>query len=100
MSLIEYEKQVLRAVESCENVSPGKYWKCAEILRRALDFGEVNGSEVDFALCNTGYEHPEVGQYYDAIRALVVRGLLEGRGNFDLPAGPRYTECRLVGKVQ
>jgi hypothetical protein len=49
-----------------------------------------------FAICNGGYEHPVVGKLYDGIRMLVTQGLLGGRGDLNLPAGPRYTECRIT----
>jgi len=78
----------------------GGHWplgiKCDRILRAVL---EANGA-LDFAaeeaLCNTSYESPVVGQLYDQLRELVNQGLLFGRGDLRLPAGPRYTECGIT----
>lgn len=50
---------------------------------------------MEAAVCVSGDEHPRVASVYDALRLLVNRGLLDGRGDLALPAGPRYTECRV-----
>jgi hypothetical protein len=57
--------------------------------------GSLN-RETDEALCCTGYEHAVAGQLYDHLRSLVDRGLLLGKGDLRLPAGPRYTECGIT----
>lgn len=60
-----------------------------------MELGGGIGKSAEFAICNSGYEDSEVARFYDGIRNLVRRGLLEGRGDLELPAGPRYTECRV-----
>ncbi|MEX0642606.1 MAG: hypothetical protein WD468_07885 [Pirellulales bacterium] len=50
----------------------------------------------EVAICNSGYGDSRVADLYDRIRKLVKLGLLEGRGDLELPAGPRYTECRIT----
>lgn len=55
----------------------------------------VDTSE-EYAICNSGYENPKVARLYEGIRGLIEKGFLEGRGNLGLPAGPRYTECRVT----
>jgi hypothetical protein len=52
--------------------------------------------DADTALCCSGYEDHRVGRLYHQLRSLVNGGLLFGRGNLKLPAGPRYTECGIT----
>lgn len=65
------------------------------MLRAVVEAGGAWSDAQEEAVCNSGYEHEEIGQLYDAIRNLVTRGYLVGRGNLTSPAGPRYTECGL-----
>ena len=70
--------------------------KCHGVLRAVLETNSALDSAAEEALCNSGYESPAVGQLYDELRALVAQGLLFGRGDLRLPAGPRYTECGIT----
>jgi hypothetical protein len=89
------EQRVICTARLLSSQDPPAYQKCAALLRRVLESeGQLN-DETEFAIQNTGYEHVTVGELYDALRSLVRRGLLESRGDLRLPAGPRFTECRI-----
>lgn len=96
------ELRLLRAAGAVGRDAAERYRKCAVVLRLVLaETGDCD-DEAEVAICNSGYEDLRVGRLYDCIRALVDSGLLEGRGDLSLPAGPRYTECRLspAGEAQ
>ena len=96
MSLTPDDYRLLRAAEQCGRDVAEAYSKCAVVLRRVLDEINACNAETEVAICNSGYEDGEVARLYDTIRNLVKQRLLEGRGDFELPAGPRYTECRIT----
>jgi hypothetical protein len=95
MSFAADEYCLLRAALDFGNADARNFTKCDRLLRHALGLNDITDDEVEFALCNSGYEHQRVAKLYDLLRDLVAQGLLEGRGDLQLPAGPRYTECRL-----
>jgi hypothetical protein len=97
MDLSPVENRLIQAVAEC---APVGRCKCAIVLRKVLEGQGLWNESTELAICNTGYEHPEVGRLYDTIRELVTRGALVGAGNLILPAGPRYTECGLPQPVQ
>jgi hypothetical protein len=74
------------------------YQKCAQVLRRALLVAGLGGEIREVAICNDGYEDPVTAQFYDTLRDLVRAGFADFRGDFETPAGPRYTECRITAK--
>ncbi len=71
--------------------------KCDRVLRAALQsMNRYDKDASEFALCNDGNEDPEVRQLYNVLREMIRCGLAEGAGDLQLPAGPRYTECRIT----
>jgi len=72
--------------------------KCDVILRLALHNLGKWSEEADYALCNSGDEEPETWKFYGVLRQLIRDGYAEGAGDLNLPAGPRYTECRITAK--
>jgi hypothetical protein len=92
MDLSPADNLVIQAVTEC---APIGRCKCAFVIRKVLEQQGLWNESTELAICNTGYEHPEVGRIYDTIRELVTRGVLVGAGNLILPAGPQYTECGL-----
>jgi hypothetical protein len=66
---------------------------CDQVIRLALSSPSPWTREMEVAVCNTGYEQPDVARAYSAIRDLVDQGLLDGKGDLKKPAGPRYTAC-------
>lgn len=96
MLLTPEELTVLRAVVDCTAEPLRALCKCDQILRAvAMTTGSWTESAED-AVCNTGYEDPFIGQFYDILRGLVRKGFLTGAGDLSLPAGPRYTECGIT----
>jgi hypothetical protein len=96
MSLSEIERAILVAAARSGEARTDGCCKCDRVLRSVLEsIGSLNPA-AETALCNSGYEQREVGELYDQLRSLVERGLLQGRGNLKLPAGPRYTECGIT----
>jgi hypothetical protein len=90
------DRLILLSVADC-TASPAKgKCKCSDVIRKVLESSGRWDEAMDAAICNTGYEHPEVIAVYDAIRSLVERGLLLGSGDLTMPAGPRYTEVGLA----
>jgi hypothetical protein len=87
------DHRILEAAREVGSASSDGFVKCDRVIRHALR--EAWNDEMEVAACVTGYEDAAVAAAYDAIRSLVKRGLLDGRGDLALPAGPRYTECRL-----
>jgi hypothetical protein len=96
MSLSENDLALLLAAATCGRDRPDGFCKCDRILRSVLESAGPLSPEAETALCNSGYEHRDVGEAYNQLRALVDGGFLEGRGNLKLPAGPRYTECGIT----
>lgn len=96
MSLSAAELVILRAVDSYTSAGPAARCKCDAVLRAVVQTSGAWSEAQEDAVCNSGYEQEEIGQLYDAIRNLVTRGYLIGRGNLTSPAGPRYTECGLT----
>jgi hypothetical protein len=92
------DRSLLQAAENCGNFSRQGFCKCALVLRSALEANGIMSDAAEYAVCNTGYENEDVARLYDGIRALIKSGLLEGRGDLGLPAGPRYTECRITAE--
>jgi hypothetical protein len=75
----------------------GSEWtKCDVVLRGAMQtLRKYDREKSEDALCNAGDEDPDTKRFYDVLRQLIRHGFAEGKGNLRLPAGPRYTECRL-----
>ena len=96
MSLSEIERALLLAAARIGAARADGCCKCDRVLRSVLESRGPLSPEAETALCNDGYEAAEVGKLYDQLRSLVGRGLLQGRGNLKLPAGPRYTECGIA----
>lgn len=96
MLLSATEQSLLRAAAMCGETQPDGCCKCDRVLRHVLESAYSMNAEAEEALCCSGHEHREVGQLYDNLRALVGRGLLQGRGDLKRPAGPRYTECAIT----
>jgi hypothetical protein len=96
MCLSAEDRLLLEAAEACGKGLPDGFSKCAQVLRRFFDSQGKRSDAAEYAICNSGYEEPRVGNLYDRIRTMAARGLLEGRGDLILPAGPRYTECRIT----
>ena len=96
MELSNSDVILLRVAAASRSDAQQGFSKCAPLLRKALELTGAWDQTAEFALCNTGYEHPDVARYYDGIRELITKGLIEGRGNLTLPAGPRYTERRIT----
>jgi hypothetical protein len=93
MSVSIGEQRVIYAVADC---APAGLCKCSFVIRKVLEKRGLWNEATELAICNTGYEHAEVGRVYDTIRGLVTRGILVGSRNLILPAGPQYTECGLT----
>ena len=73
--------------------------KSVVTLRYALLALNRWDSEVERALCNDGTEHELVADHYRALCELVKRTpFAEGRGNFEEPVGPRYTDCWITNE--
>lgn len=96
MQLTDNERRLLEAAEMCGQAEFDGSPKCDRVLRFAMRSAGLWSSKAEGALCCSGYEREEVGRLYDDLRGLVRRGLLEGKGNLILPAGPRYTECAVT----
>ena len=96
MSLPETERALLLAAARSADDRNSGFCKCDQALRVVLQLMDAWTETAEIALCNTGYEAQEVGKLYDQLRSLVERGLLQGRGDLKLPAGPRYTECGIT----
>lgn len=87
------EQQILEAALVMALPANDGFVKCDRVIRHAL-LDQWN-EELELAACVSGYEHPAVASAYDAIRSLASHGLLDWHGDLTLPAGPRYTECRI-----
>jgi hypothetical protein len=96
MEFSSTDLHLLKAAESCGKELPDGFSKCAIVLRNVLRMEAAWGDSAEYAVCNTGYEDAKVSKLYDGIRALIAKGFLDGRGDLTLPAGPRYTECRIT----
>ena len=96
MSLSPMDRALLQAAVTCGQEWPDGSCKCDRVLRTVLESTIALDHNAEVALCCSGYEDHRVGQLYDQLRLLVDRGLLFGRGNLKLPAGPRYTECGIT----
>jgi hypothetical protein len=96
MELSSSDMHLLQAAESCGNALGDGFSKCAVVLHSALAMEALWDDSAEYAVCNTGYEDAKVSRFYDGIRALIAKGYLESRGDLALPAGPRYTECRIT----
>lgn len=94
------ELAMLRAVVHCGEASPDGFTKCDRVLRTVLQSSGELAESAEGALCLSGDEDRRVGELYDALRSLATRGLVASRGNFQLPAGPRYTECGMTSLGQ
>jgi hypothetical protein len=71
--------------------------KCDRILRLALQsLGQYDADSSETALCGDGDEDPAVALLYRRLREMILLDLAEGAGDWRLPAGPRYTECRIT----
>jgi hypothetical protein len=88
-------RSVLESAQQFEDSVDG-FVKCDRVLRQALERLGLWSDAAHEALCHTGYDEANAGRLYDALRALVRSGLLASRGNIELPAGPRYTECKIT----
>ncbi len=93
ITLTADEKHILKAALFVGSTTTCGFAKCDRVIRHAL-LDQWN-HELESAACVSGYEHPAVASAYDIIRSLASYGLLDGRGDLALPAGPRYTECRI-----
>jgi hypothetical protein len=93
MSCTPAEQIILEASQILGSAQRDGYVKCDRVIRLALEMGGLWTDATNEAVCLTGYEDPTVALTYDAIRSLTRRGLLEGKGDLVMPAGPRYTEC-------
>jgi hypothetical protein len=100
MILSDDEVAILRAVANCGQACQDGFTKCDRVLRTALQSSGAVVESAENALCNSGYEDRRVGELYDALRSLATRGLVQSRGDFRLPAGPRYTECGMTSLGQ
>ena len=89
------EQALLKSAHHFESAAI-KFPKCDRVLRRAMEKLGLWSDQTHEALCSSGYEDQIAGSCYDILRELVKRGLLQGKGNLDLPAGPRYTECQIT----
>lgn len=88
----DLETRILQAMWSVESECGRQ--KSVVTLRYAILPINKWDKEVELALCNDGTENEIVAAYYRALCNLVTRTTYaEGRGNFEAPAGPRYTEC-------
>jgi hypothetical protein len=88
------ELELLKAMRSLHQPKHGI--KSVKVLRMAMSaMGKLDDS-CEEALCNEGIEDPVTKTFYFALRELIRDGLAQGQGNFDAPAGPRYTECRIT----
>jgi hypothetical protein len=96
MSLTAVDRALLQAAANCGQDWPDGSSKCDRVLRAALESYGTLDHDAEVALCCSGYEDNRVRHLYDQLRSLVDRGLLFGRGNLKLPAGPRYTECGIT----
>jgi hypothetical protein len=92
LQLTDIENRVLRAmVRAQAECGSGK---SVVVLRYALLEANCWDDDMEDALCNSGFEHPTVAQYYGALRKLVLETpFADGAGDLRLPAGPRYTDC-------
>lgn len=88
------ERELLTAMRAQEPTD--RPVKCDVVLRLALQAVGFYDEACEDALCNGGSEEPRTRRFYDALRQLIEAGLAEGRGDLRLPAGPRYTECRIT----
>ena len=88
-------RKILAAAEVLGRTSIDGFVKCDQVIRSALENSAAWDELMELAVCNGGFEQPDVAYAYNTIRGLVDRGLLEGRGDLAKPAGPRYTECRI-----
>ena len=92
MVLNETDLLVLRALQQA--TTECHHSKSVVTLRYALLEAQAWNADIEFALCNSGDEHPTVQRYYSALCKLVNHTqFAEGAGDLRLPAGPRYTEC-------
>jgi hypothetical protein len=92
MELTDTDNRLLRAMSRVRSESNSR--KSVVVLRYALLEAGFWDHEIEDSLCNTGQEHPLVAEYYNSIRRLVREtSFADCAGNFEFPAGPRYTEC-------
>ncbi len=95
VSLTPLEYELLRAARRlCAASAHGI--KSAAVLRAAIDAIGPWDQPWDPTLCNSGDAHPQVAEAYRAMKSLIDSGLLLGAGDWEPPAGPRYTECEIT----
>ncbi len=93
----DLEAKLLRAMWSVE-VECGRQ-RSVVTLRYAIMPMNKWSAEVERALCNDGTEHEMVAEYYRAICSLVTQTpYADGRGDFEEPAGPRFTDCWITNE--
>jgi hypothetical protein len=100
LPLLAIEYHLLQAMESLQSTENQGYRKCDKFLRPALKAAGRWSEAAEVAICNEGCEEPQTKRFYDVLRQLVLAGFVDGKGDLDpvLPAGPRYTECRIARK--
>lgn len=92
MNLDEIDVLLLRALGRADGECHVP--KSVVTLRYALLFTRNWNDAIEFALCNSGTEEPLVARYYTALCRLARETpYVEGNGDLNTPAGPRYTEC-------
>ncbi len=88
------ELELLKAMRTLHQPEYGV--KSAKVLRMAMSaMGKLDDS-CEEALCNDGIEDSVTKTFYFALRQLIRDGFAQGQGDFELPMGPRYTECRIT----
>jgi hypothetical protein len=93
----ELEAKLLRAMWSVDSECGRQ--KSVVTLRYAILPMNKWDAEVERALCTDGTEHGMVAEYYRTLCNLVTQTpYADGRGNFEVPAGPRYTDCRITNE--